>query len=183
MEKYIFKNWATFPFKRKTFDGQMDRFLKVCVVSINNPKKVLDILPIYGNEKSSGLRDIIKIISDRERGKALDKDSIELLKKLKEPILGQFEEVKSLHGPLFRQYTPDEAQYGLCSEQDVWKPERDSHGKVKEYMSMKVFTVSYYDSDFGKYNYVNGWFPNQMYYKYFGYRYKPISMLTEPMVL
>lgn len=183
MEKYYFKNWETFPFKRKSFDGQMDRFVKVCVVSVENPQKVLDIVPIYGNEKSSGLRDIIKLIYDKERGIALDNESIQLLKKLEEPILGKFDEVKSLHGPLFHQYTPDEAKYGLCSSLDVWKPERDSHGIVKEYMSMRVFTVSSYDPDFGKYNYVNGWFPNQMYYKYFGYRYKPISLLAEPKEL
>lgn len=29
MEKYLFKNWKTFPIKNKSFDGQMDRFAKV----------------------------------------------------------------------------------------------------------------------------------------------------------
>ena len=142
MEKYLFKNWATFPFKRKSFDGQMDRYLKVCVVSIDNPTKVLDIIPIYGNENSSGLRDIINLIYNLENGVTL---------------------------------------YGLCSEHDVWKPERDINGKVIEYNSMRVFTMSLYDSDFGVYNYANGWFPSQMYYKYFGYRYLSISQLTEPI--
>lgn len=181
MEKYLLRNWTTFPFKRKSFDGQMDRFVKVCVVSPEDPSKVLDIVPIYGNENSSGMRDIIRLIHDKERGYPIDDDAKKLLSSLKEPVFGQFECVKSLHGPLFHQFTPDEAKYGLCSVNDVWKPERNNQGKVKEYTSMKVFTISYYDSDFGKFNYVNGWFPSQMYYIYFGYRYLPFSKLTEPI--
>ena len=181
MEKYLFKNWATFPFKRKSFDGQMDRYLKVCVVSIDNPTKVLDIIPIYGNENSSGLRDIINLIYNLENGVTLDKASIQLLNTQQKPIVGQFEEIKSLHGPLYHQFTPDEAKYGLCSEHDVWKPERDINGKVIEYNSMRVFPMSLYDSDFGVYNYVNGWFPSQMYYKYFGYRYLLMSQLKDPI--
>lgn len=183
MEKYLFKNWTTFPFKRKSFDGQMDRYLKVCVVSIDNPMKVLDIIPIYGNENSSGLRDIINLVYDLEKGVALDKTSIDLLNSLQRPIIGQFEEVKSHHGPLFHQFTPDEAKYGLCSEYDVWKPERDSNGKVVEYNSMRVFTMSLYYPDLGEYNYANGWLPSQMYYKYYGYRYLSVSQLTEPIQL
>ena len=62
MEKYLFKNWATFPFRRISFEGQMDRYAKVCVVSVDNPQRVLDIIPIYGKEKSSGLCDIINLI-------------------------------------------------------------------------------------------------------------------------
>lgn len=161
----------------------MDRFAKVCVVSIHNPQKVLDIIPIYGNEKNAGLRDIIKLIYDCERGIILDDESTRLLRAIQEPFLGQFEEVKSLHGPLFHQFTPDEAKYGLCSENDVWRPERDNNGKVKEFMTMKVFTMGLYDSDFGKYNYANGWSPSQMYSKYYGYRYLPLQKLTEPKQL
>lgn len=181
MEKYLLRDWTTSQFKRKSFDGQMDRFVKVCVVSPKNPSKVLDIVPIYGNERSSGLRDIIRLIYDKERGYPLDNDAKNLLNALQEPVFGQFVRVNSLHGPLFHQFTPDEAKYGLCSENDIWKPERDDQGKVKEYMSMIVFTISYYDSDFGKFNYANGWSPSQMYYKYFGYRYLPFSKLTEPI--
>lgn len=181
MEKYLLKNWTTFPFKRKTFDGQMDRFAKVCVVSLENPSKVLDIVPIYGNENSSGLRDIIRLIYDIEKGKTIGNDAKQLLSALQEPVLGKFESVESLHGPLFHQFTPDEAKYGLCSANDVWKPERDNQGKVKEYLNMKVFTIINYDSEFGKFNYANGWSPSQMYYKYYGYRYLPFSKLTEPI--
>lgn len=181
MEKYYFKNWKTFPIKNKSFDGQMDRFVKVCVVSINNPDKVLDIIPIFGKESLSGLRDIIRLIYDKERGIELDQKSNNLLQYLQKPIIGQFEEIKSMHGPLFHKFTPDEAEYGLCSKYDVWKPERDNQGKVIEYMSMKVFTLMHYDSDLGKYNFAAGWFPSQMYYKYYGYRYLPISQLKEPV--
>lgn len=177
MEKYLFKYWRTYPFKKKTFEGQMERYAKVCVVSVDNPQRVLDIIPIYGKETSSGLRDIINMFYDLERGITIDNSYRGLIKSLQEPIVGQFEEIKSMHGPLFRQFTPDEAKYGLCSEHDVWKPERDINDKVIEYNSMRVFTMSLYDPDFGKYNYVDGWFPFQMYYKYFGYRYFPISQL------
>ena len=183
MEKYLFKNWATFPFKRKSFDGQMDRYLKVCVVSIDNPTKVLDIIPIYGNENSSGLRDIINLIYNLENGVTLDKASIQLLNTLQKPIVGQFEEIKSLHGPLYHQFTPDEAKYGLCPAYSVWKPERDENGKVKVFNSFNVFTLLVNDSDLRISHYAAGWFPNQMYYKYYGYRYKSLSELTEPIQL
>ena len=183
MEKYMLKNWQTFPIKKKTFEGQMDRFVKVCVVSANNPYKILDIIPIFGNEDSCGMRDVINLIYDLERGIAIDNASEKLLRSLQEPLFGQFVDIKSLHGPLFHRFTPDEAKYGLCSEHDVWKPERDCQGKVKEYVSMKVFTISLYDPDYGQYSYADGWFPNQMYYRYFGYRYQPLSMLTEPIQL
>ena len=183
MEKYFFINWATFPFKRKTFDGQMDRYVKVCVVNAENPQKVLDIIPIYGNEDLSGIRDVIRLIYDIERGVEIDDASKKLLNNLQKPIMGDFVEIKRLHGPLFHQFTPDDARYGLCPEYNVWKPERDSQGKVKEYLSMRVFTISLYDSDICQYHYAKDWSPNKMYYKYFGYRYKPLSMLTEPIQL
>ena len=183
MEKYLFKNWKTFPFKKKSFDGQLDRYLTVCVVNAESPQTVLDIIPIYGSEKHSDFREIIKLIYDIERGIEINESSRELFESLQKPIWGQFEEIKSQHGPLFHQFTPAEARYGLCSECDVWKPERDENGKVIEFMSIKVFTHSIYHPDFRKYGYANGWFPHQMYYKYFGFRYRPISLLREPMKL
>lgn len=49
MEKYLYKYWQTFP-KYNSIDGQLDRFAKVCVVSVSNPQKVLDIIPIWGKK-------------------------------------------------------------------------------------------------------------------------------------
>lgn len=170
MEKYFFKNWATFPFKRKTFDGQMDRFVTVCVVNAETPQKVLDIIPIFGKL-------IVNLIYDWERGIQLDNESSELLKTLHNPIEGQFEEIKSKDGPLFHRFTPEEVKYGLCPASLIWKQERDQEGKVKVYESIKVFTQYEYYSDIGKYDYANGWFPDQMYKKYYGYRYLPISKI------
>ena len=183
MEKYLFKNWKTLPFKKKSFEGQLSRYAKVCIVSIDNPDKVIDIIPIYGEKYNTGLGRLIKLIYDIELKVPLDSESNRLLALLQKPIEGKFEEIKSLHGPLYHQFTPDEAKFGLCLAAEVWKAERDESGKVKIFNSMKVFTASYYDSDLGKYNYINGWFPNQMYYKYFGYRYLPISELKEPIML
>ena len=179
MGKYVFRHFATFPFKRKSFDGQMDRYAKVCVVSVDNPQKVLDIIPIYGRDDNAGMGDIIKLIYDIELGKQLDDESQRLLAGISKPVEGKFEEVNSLHGPLFHQFTPDEAKYGLCPTFSVWKPERDVNGKVKIYHSFKVFTLQN-GPDF---HYVNGWFPAQMYYRYYGYRYKRLSDLTEPIQL
>lgn len=183
MEKYYFKNWKTYPFKKKSFNGQLDRFAKVCIVSVEKPNEVIDIIPIYGENNDKRFESIIKLIHDIELNIPLDIESKKLLNTLQRPIVGQFEEFKSLHGPLFHQFTPDEAEYGLCSERDVWKPERDENGNVKEYNAIKVFTMYSYDSEFGSY-YINPEFTAQkMYYKYLYYRYKPISMLNEPTKL
>jgi len=183
MGKYLFRHFATFPFKRKSFDGQMDRYAKVCVVSVDNPQKVLDIIPIYGRDGNAGMGDIIKLIYDIELGKQLDDESQRLLAGISKPVEGKFEEVNSLHGPLFHQFTPDEAKYGLCPTFSVWKPERDANGKVKLFNSFKVFTLIVNDPDLKISHYAAGWFPNQMYYKYYGYRYKSLSELTEPIQL
>lgn len=177
MEKYLFRNWKTHPFKKKSFEGQLGRYAKVCIVNVDNPEKVIDIIPIYGEKYNKGLGRVIKLFYDIEINVPLDSESNRLLAFLQKPIEGKFEEVKSLHGPLFRQFTPDEAKYGLCLANDVWKPETDEYGKIKVYNTIKVFTQHMYDPDFGTYNYVSGWFPEQMYYKYFGYRYLPISQL------
>lgn len=179
MSKFLFKNWKTSQFKKKSFEGQLGRYAKVCIVSVDNPETVLDIIPIYGEKYNSGLGRVIKLFYDIELKVPLDSESNRLLSLLQEPIDGKFEEVKSLHGPLFRKFTPDEAKYGLCLSADVWKPERDQGGKVRVYNTMKVFTQYIYDPDFDTYNYVPGWAPEQMYYKYFGYRYLPISQLGE----
>lgn len=178
MEKYFLKNWKTFPFKKKSFEGQLGRYAKVCVVSANNPDVVIDIIPIYGEKYNTGLGRVIKLIYDIELNVPLDSESNKLLARIQRPVLGQFEEIKSLHGPLYHQFTPDEAKYGLCLNTDVWKPEKDEVGKVKVYNTLKVFTQYMFDSDFNSYNYASGWSPNQMYYKYFGYRYLPISQLN-----
>ena len=183
MGKYLFRNFATFPFKKKTFEGQMDRYAKLCVVSVDNPQKVLDIIPIYGRDGNAGMGDIIKLIYDIELGKQLDDDSQHLLADLSKPVEGMFEEVKSLHGPLFHQFTPDEAKYGLCPAFSVWKPERDENGKVKLFNSFKVFTLIVNNAKLKLPHYAAGWSPNQMYYKYYGYRYKSLSELTEPVHL
>ena len=53
--------------------------------------------------------------------------------------------------------------------------------KVKVYHSIIVFT-HYYDND-GEKEYVNGWFLEQMYRRYWGCRYLPLSDITEPLQL
>ena len=63
MAKYFLKNWQTFPFKRKSFEDQLDRYAKVCVASIDNPNVILDIIPIYGYRSyNTGLGKVIKLI-------------------------------------------------------------------------------------------------------------------------
>lgn len=182
MAKYLFKNWETQPFKDISFEGQFDRYAKVCIVSVDNPETIVDIIPIYGKmDDIKGFKQIIQLIHYQEQGIPLDNESRRLLLSLQKPFEGGFEEIKSMHGSLFRQFTPDEAKYGLCPVNKVWKPERDENGKIKVYNTMKVFTRFTEIPDIGTRIYVNGWFPHQMYYKYFGYRYCPISQLREPL--
>lgn len=193
MEKYLYKYWQTFPFKYNSFDGQLDRFAKVCVVSVSNPQKVLDIIPIWGKKDEPRLRDIIQLIFKLEDGKALAPQENKLLEFIKKPIIGQFEEIPSKHGPLFRRFTRDEAKYGLCSKYDVGKPERDENGRVRVYNTIRVFRHYIYDSEFeknnipvsedDKYYTTPEWDLNKMYDKYFGYRYFKRSQLTEPILI
>jgi len=144
---------------------------------------VLDIIPIWGKKDEPGLRDIIQLISKLEDGKALAPQENKLLEFIKKPIIGQFEEIPSMHGPLFRIFTRDEAKYGLCSKYDVGKPERDENGRVRVYNTIRVFRHYIYDSEDDKYYSTPEWDLNKMYYKYFEYRYFPISQLTEPILI
>lgn len=172
MGKYKLMNWQTLPFKKRSFEGQMDRYIKCCVVSNDNPEKVLDVICLFGFGWS-----LMDIVRNYELG--IDKEKCKEV--LEHPINGEFVAVKSLHGPLYHRYTRDEGLYGLCAPQNVGKAERDANGKVKIYHSIIVFT-HYYDND-GEKEYVNGWFPEQMYRRYVGYRYLPLSDLTEPLKL
>lgn len=173
MAKYKLINWQTLPFKRKSFDGQLERYIKCCVVSADVPDKVLDVVYIFGN----------KGLIDHVHKKELDKASDSQLKELSMPIDGEFFDIKSLNGPLYHVFSKDEAQFGLCSAEDVGKAERDNKGKVKIYHTIKVFTIYKIIEKVGIKLYEKGWSPSQMYYRYFGYRYLPLSDLTEPLQL
>lgn len=177
MSKFIFTNWETVPFKKKSFEGQLERYAKVCVASIDNPQKVLFILPLFG----AGFGHIIEAVRCHELG--IDDDSVLNFSRLIRPVNGDFVEVPSKHGPLFRVYKPDEAKYGLCSKGEVGKVERDSNGKVKIYHSIKVFTRYRIDNETGEKRYLNGWYPEDWYYHFFGYNYHVLSDLTEPLQL
>ena len=178
MAKYLLKNWRTFPFKKKSFEGQLDRFVQVCVVSVENPNKILDVIPIYGKEDDYSFKDIIKLIHDIESGNQLNNDQILLRSHLLSPVEGEFVETKSLHGPLYRIHTREEAEYGLCSLSDIGKPYVTNEGTVKKYSVINVFTQPQFSIS-GMKTYVNGWAPSQMYYRYFRYKYFPISELNK----
>lgn len=173
MAKFKMINWQTLPFKRKSFKGQLDRYAKCCIVSVEAPDTILDIITLFGFEQ------LIKIVAECEQG--IDKQK--WIPKLEAPIDGEFVEVKSKNGPLYHRYTRDEVDYGLCNPQEIGKAERTETGKVKIYHSIKVFTQYVYDEDTGEKHYLNGWFPDQMYNLYFGYRFIPLSDLTEPLQL
>lgn len=179
MEKYLFTNWETVPFKGKTYDWQLDRYLKVCVASVDNPQKVLCVLPLFGSNRGNSFKPYIEIVRNHELGKD-DKNEFSFLS---EPVDGEFIEVPSKHGPLFRVFTKDDAKYGMCHPNSVGKVERTSDGKVKIYHSIKVFTVYKKDEDFGKMVIMPKWFPEKWYYRFFGYNYHVLSDLTEPLQL
>lgn len=177
MDKFYLKNWRTFPFKEKSFDGQLDRYATACVTSVRNPNKILDIVPVWGRNYNGGMGKLIDLIHKKEQGFELDKESLQFLAKYNNPIDGEFVETKSLNGPLFRVFTRGEAECGLCRKCDVNKPERDINGNVVIYNTIKVFTMSRYDSELRQYNYVRGWFPANMYSNYIYYRYFPMEKL------
>lgn len=176
MKKFKFVHWRTFPIKKESFKGQYNRFALTCVVSVDSPEKVIDVIPIFGKNNDRNER-IIKLIYNKERNIHLDEESEKLWDFLQRPVYGKFVEEKSMHGPLFRIYTQSEADHDLCPVSMVGKPERDENGKIKEYATMKIFTWMIYDS--GKWRPIYGWFPQQRYYLYFGHRYHPISQLKK----
>lgn len=175
MAKYLFTNWETIPFKKKSFEGQLDRYAKVCVSSVENPHKVLFILPLFGKECGAGYGHIIEIVRNHELRKDNDLEFSKLLK----PFDGEFVEIPSKHGPLFRIFTKDEAKYGICPKDKIGKAERDETGKVKIYHTIKVFCLYENNIIIGK-QYINGWYPEDWYYRFFGYNYRVLSDLTEP---
>ena len=180
MGKYIFTNWETVPFKKKSFEGQLDRFVKVCVVSVDNPQKVLFILPLYGKEGGGGFSHLVEVVRNHELRQ--DEKTKSHFSELLTPIEGEFVEIPSKHGPLYRIFTKDEARYGICALDKVGKVEREENGKVKVYHSIKVFCIYEEKKVFGK-QYVNGWFPEDWYYRFFGYNYRVLGDLTEPLQL
>ena len=179
MGKYIFTYLETVPFKKKSFEGQMDRFLKVCIASANNPQKVLFVLPLYGKQNGGGFRGLIEVVRNHELGQ--DQKSEFPFSELLKPADGEFVDVPSLHGPLYRVFTKDEAKYGICPEEKVGKIERTPDGRVKIYHHIKVFSLYAFDDDTGEKTYLDGWFPNDFYYRFFGYNYHRLSDLTEPL--
>ena len=168
MGKYMLTNWQTAPFRKKTFEGQLERYAKACVVSLDNPQQVLAVIPIFGNAE------IIDIVHGFELGKN------ELPSSMRKSFDGEFVEIPSLHGKLYRRFSLDEARYGICKPDMAWKAERDSNGKVRIYNTIKVFCLYKLVPILGK-QYLNGWFPNQLYYHYYGYNYHPLSNLSEPL--
>lgn len=178
MEKYNLINWETVPFNNKRFDWQLDRYAKVCVTRSDNPQKVLLIIPFFGTNTGSGFANLIHFVHNCELGQDNLANSI-----LVKPVDGDIIDVSSMHGPLFRVYTKDEARYGICRKEDVGKVERTPTGKVKIYHSIKVFTIYIKDNETGNIEPLSGWEPEQMYRRFFGYNYRILSDLTEPLQL
>ncbi len=182
MEKYYLRNWRTFPFKEKSFEKQLDRYAIATVRSVNNPNIILDVVPIWGRNLYGGMGKLIDLIYQKEQGFKLDNESLQFMSNYNKPIDGEFVEMKSYHGPLFRIYRRPEAEYGLCSIDKINKPERDAEGNIKIYDTIKVFTWSRYEPESQEFQHVKGWLPDDMYSKLFCYRYFPMSMIDNYIV-
>jgi len=108
------KKWKTFPFREKSFEGQLDRFAIAAITSVKAPNVIIDIVPVWGRSYNGGMGKYINLLHQREQGYELDRKSLEFMSYLSKPINGEFVKVKSLLGPLFRIHTSMEAEYGLC---------------------------------------------------------------------
>ena len=181
MAKYLLTNWETVPFKKKSFEEQLDRYLKVCVASVNNPQQVLLVLPLFGKKNRSGFTDLIEVVHNHELGQ--DEKSPFPFSELLKPIDGEIVDVPSKHGPLFRIYTKDDAKYNICSLYDVGRVERTATGNVRIYNSIKVFTPIIVDNETGERVSLDGWKPEEWYNRYLGFNYHPIGDLTEQLQL
>lgn len=181
MAKYLLTNWETIPFKRQSFEGQLDRYLKVCVASVDSPQQILLIMPLFGTKNRGGFAHLIEVVRNHELGQ--DEKSAFSFYELLKPQEGEFVEVPSKHGPLYRIFTKDEAKYGICPINAVGKAERTASGKVKIYNSIRVFTPLIVDNETGEKVVVDGWRPEELYNRFFGYNYHILSDLTEPLQL
>lgn len=181
MAKFLLTNWETVLFKRKSFEEQLDRYLKVCVASVDNPLQILQIIPLFGKKNRGGFTDLIEIVRNHELGQ--DEKSLFHFSELLKPIDAEFVEVPSKHGPLFRVFTKDEARYKMCSTNDVGRAERTATGKVKIYNSIRVFTPYIYDNETREKVILDGWRPEELYARFFGFNYRVLSDLTEPLQL
>jgi hypothetical protein len=181
MAKFLLTNWETVPFKKKSFEGQLDRFLKVSIATVDNPQKVLLTLPLYGNDYGGGFSHLIELVRNYEVGKE-EKSKIPF-EELLQPIDGEFVDIPSKHGPLYKTYTKDDAKYGLCSKEFVGKAERTPTGKIKIYHTIKVFTPLIINNETGQKEIISGWSPEKLYYRFFGYNYHILADLTEPLQL
>ncbi len=174
MGHYLITKMETCQIRKKSFEGQLDRFLKIVIASADNPNQALAIVPLFGKIDGSGFTEIINKVHQYEQETSLNE-------KLPIQIDGEFEEVQSKHGALCREFTADEAKYGICNANDVGKVERTSDKKVRIYKSIRVFTR--YNIISGIKIYIPGWSREKMYYKYYGYNYFKLSDLTEPLQL
>ena len=181
MAKFLFTNWETVPFKKRSFEEQLDRYLKVCVASVDNPQKVLIILPLFGKKNRGGFTELIEVVRNHELGQ--DEKNPFPFSDLLKPQEGEFIEVPSTIGPLFRIFTKDEARYNICTEENVGKVERLSNGKVKIYDSIKVFSLIIHDNETGEKVVLDGWKAEDWYNRFLGFNYHPIADLTEPLQL
>lgn len=181
MAKYLLTNWETVPFKKKSFDGQLDRYLKVCVASFENPQQILFIIPLFGTKNGGGFADLIEVVRNHELGR--DEQSHFSFKELLTPQEGELVDVPSKHGPLFRVFTKDDARYNMCSINDIGRAERTATGKVKIYNSIRVFTLLHVDNETGEKVVLDGWRPDDLYNRLFRYNYRVLSDLTEPLQL
>lgn len=180
MGKYIIANFETVPFKRKSFEGQMDRFVKIYIASVDAPDKVLAVVPLFGNDNGTGFYDLIKAVRNHELGQ--DEKTPFPFEDLYKPIDGEFVDVPSMHGPLFRVFTIEDFKCGLCKTDEIGRVERTLDNKVKIYNTIRVFT--HYNMDGAGHKVTaGGWNPNTLYFRYYGYNYKPIADLTEPLQL
>ncbi len=134
---------------------------------------------LFGKDDGSGFGYIIKTVRNHELGCGDEKEFKELL----QPLYGEIVEMPSRHGPLFRTFTKDEAEYGICPKDDEGKVERDTDGKVKIYHFIKVFCLCYKKDKITGQHYLNGWYPDNWYYRFYGYNYHTLSDLTEPLQL
>ena len=134
MEKlnyYVLKNFRTIPFSKRSYNEQHEYFVKADVYHVGKPHTLLDIVPIWQNNRYGN---IIDIIHNHE----VNGDTIP--NELFQPVPGEFVNFEWPQ-PLYRIYTDDDVRLGRCSSNMVGKYVRNLNGTIKVFNRVKVFCL------------------------------------------
>lgn len=127
MDKYLFINFRTRKFYRKTFEEQSENYVVADVVLEKNPSQILDVVAFWGHEYDEAVR-------------RFELYGEPLPQSFHKPFYGEFVSVPS-ETPLLRKLTKDDVHRGLCSVNDIGSYVCNPDGSIRFFYQIKVFCI------------------------------------------